>query len=570
MSVKLVAEEIDRYLKSTEPEVMCIMGRWGVGKTFAWNQFFKKSNLLGDVGLNRYSYVSLFGLNSLEDLKYSIFENTCNINKSESNEKMDDFQNVINFIGEKGRKIIGLVQQVPKIKEYVPEFLSRSFFLMVRNQIICIDDLERAGDGLMIKDVLGLVSLLKDQRNCKVVLLLNDEELIDKEAIDFKSQLEKVVDVAMRFEPTPQEAAEIGVDQFVSFQEKLKCVFVALEIVNIRVIRKIYRLAKRLEELLSNHDPRVFETAIPSIVLFGWSVFQPNLAPSLGFIKDYKSFNHLFSKSVVETEQEKDWKLLLGAINFSYFDEFDQLLLESVQRGYFDSDAMEKAAIEFDKKLELQDKDNSLIVAWSKYHNSFANNESEVLDGMFEALKKGVDSISPQNLDGTISFFRKMDRDEQADQIISLFMSQRNEKPSFYDPSRSSFLNFEDATLRKSFSDKLASFKDDRNPKDILIKIAQSNGWNPEDTSRLAQISPEQFYKIFKETEGEYLSIIVNQALKFGASGNSDNTKIIAINAEKALRQIAKESKINKERVLSYGISLEDVEPLLPLVEENK
>jgi len=65
----------------------------------------------------------------------------------------------------------------------------------VRNQIVCIDDLERVGDGLSIKDVLGLVSFLKDQRKCKIVLLLNNEELQDRAATDFKSQLEKVIDV---------------------------------------------------------------------------------------------------------------------------------------------------------------------------------------------------------------------------------------------------------------------------------------------------------------------------------------------------------------------------------------
>jgi Cdc6-like AAA superfamily ATPase len=74
MSVKVIHEEINRFLKSSDPEVLCIKGRWGVGKTFAWTRFIHEAIEISV--LRDYSYVSLFGLNSLEDLRYSIFENT--------------------------------------------------------------------------------------------------------------------------------------------------------------------------------------------------------------------------------------------------------------------------------------------------------------------------------------------------------------------------------------------------------------------------------------------------------------------------------------------------------------
>ena len=43
--------------------------------------------------------------------------------------------------------------------------------------IICMDDLERRGKNLSPKDVMGLISHLKEQKKCKVVLILNDEKL---------------------------------------------------------------------------------------------------------------------------------------------------------------------------------------------------------------------------------------------------------------------------------------------------------------------------------------------------------------------------------------------------------
>ena len=35
-STDIVRNEINRFLLSTEPEVICITGDWGVGKTYTW------------------------------------------------------------------------------------------------------------------------------------------------------------------------------------------------------------------------------------------------------------------------------------------------------------------------------------------------------------------------------------------------------------------------------------------------------------------------------------------------------------------------------------------------------
>ena len=75
-SLEDTRNEIVRFLRGSEPEVLCITGDWGVGKTFLWqsvlNELSKTSKALL---MTRYSYVSLFGLNSLDDLKSSLFEN---------------------------------------------------------------------------------------------------------------------------------------------------------------------------------------------------------------------------------------------------------------------------------------------------------------------------------------------------------------------------------------------------------------------------------------------------------------------------------------------------------------
>jgi hypothetical protein len=75
-STQLVQNEINRFLSDDAPEVLCISGEWGIGKTFTWQKLLGDAEKNKTLGVKRHSYVSLFGLNSLEALKLSIAENS--------------------------------------------------------------------------------------------------------------------------------------------------------------------------------------------------------------------------------------------------------------------------------------------------------------------------------------------------------------------------------------------------------------------------------------------------------------------------------------------------------------
>jgi tRNA A37 threonylcarbamoyladenosine biosynthesis protein TsaE len=47
---EVIIRELERFLESKEPEVICIRGRWGVGKTHAWNEAIKAVNARHKLG----------------------------------------------------------------------------------------------------------------------------------------------------------------------------------------------------------------------------------------------------------------------------------------------------------------------------------------------------------------------------------------------------------------------------------------------------------------------------------------------------------------------------------------
>jgi hypothetical protein len=74
MSLTQVENAIINFVASSTSEVMCLTGKWGVGKSYAWDHFLKKAKARGRVTLRKYAYVSLFGLGSLDHLKSAIFQ----------------------------------------------------------------------------------------------------------------------------------------------------------------------------------------------------------------------------------------------------------------------------------------------------------------------------------------------------------------------------------------------------------------------------------------------------------------------------------------------------------------
>ena len=144
-SAEAVKNEIERFLRSPEPEVLCITGAWGVGKTYTWQTVLDRVRAKRATGLSRYSYVSLFGISSLAGMKTAIFENR-DFLLPEGSTGLERFLSGGNSIVKGGKQLVGAAAALPI--PYLGGALSKAqplLFSAIRNQIVCVDDLERRG-----------------------------------------------------------------------------------------------------------------------------------------------------------------------------------------------------------------------------------------------------------------------------------------------------------------------------------------------------------------------------------------------------------------------------------------
>jgi hypothetical protein len=565
MSIKIIEEQIFRFLKSDTPEVIAIRGAWGVGKTYAWKTYLKEAQKKNEIALDKYAYVSLFGVNSLEALKFTLFSEKDDINRNPR-----EMKNI-----KKNKKAMPIAQDVAKIFR-MGDLASRAIaaIAIVEKTIICLDDFERM--SLNAQEVLGLISELKEQKSCKIVLIFNDEGLSKKANKKYNTYKEKVIDKEFEFLPTAEECAEIVFsNNDEKYSEKLKEKCCKLGIKNIRILKKIERLAEDLTPFLENKEEETRHKVLSSLVLFTYAMYKKSdNFPDFDFVKNgRRAFMKSYSMQKVldsqgqrlETPEEKkklNWANRLEDYGYRDADDLDVEIANSVERGYFIEENITKEIKKYNDNIIINNKDKSHTEAWNLYHYSFDDNSEEVVEKMYEAVKNHEKHISQLNLSSSLELLRDLGADKKADELIELVISSRVDDDYF---------NIKDYTFRgrvndQKMRDRFEQEYNKRNPpktqKEVLNHLISNNGWSNKDVEILSALSDEEYYKLFKNEKSIDCHYWIKVCLKFGYAGNTEKEKLIVTNVVAALKKIGSESKLNKRRIEeSYGIEVDEIAP---------
>ncbi len=561
MSIPLIKHRILRFLASEKPEVICISGRWGVGKTYAWNKWLEEASNAGNIGLKGYSYISLFGIDSLEEFRYTIFQNSVSSAKVGIEPSFETMRSNTGAVAKRlGKGSLWFLQQIPWLRNHIGN-LGPVWFLSVKKQIICVDDIERRGRNLSVRDVLGLVSSLKEQRQCKVALILNDEALEDDER-DFGKYLEKVIDVTLRFAPNPVECVEIALDGE-SKQSKLVAEFcVRLGVSNIRVIKKIEYALGDVEAMLNGLDEQVCRQAAQSLTLLGWSVFEPALAPPLDYLKRRGEYFSPKNKRDAVSETEAAWNALLDAYRFWNLDDFDLALLKGLLDGYFDAAQIRQHAAALDERIKASKADDSLENGWRLYHDSFKDNEKEAIGAILHSARKNIQRLGPVNLSGAVGLLKELGRHDEATDLIQSYIDSMPRDRKFFDLANHPFAaSVKDEEVIAALNQQFASLpRVSQDPASILLLIARTKGWNDEQLEAISALTVDELYEIFKTNEGQALRDIISACFLFnrvGTDGQPTAIKELPSRAKEALTRIGQESGLNAARVKKYGINVQ-------------
>lgn len=559
MSIFNFKYQVSKFVNSDEVGVMVIKGGWGVGKTHTWNEIIKKNFKINKTKFNKYSYVSLFGINSVDDFKYSVFKNIVDIDFYSAGPSVDSVKKNMLKLWGGGKTMLGMFNNGGSF-----DGLSRAAqalgFMSVRNTLLCIDDLERKGQDISIKDILGLACQMKEQKSCKIVILINDgEEGID----DYHKYKEKVVDVEVLFDPTPEECFDFAYCNSRCNLFEFKEEILKFGIKNIRILKKIERLYGLMFSFMQklNVETSINSQVICSISLFSLCYYscKNNEIPTLDFVlkQDMRSF--IFGDEDLEAEdkqKESNWRSYLRSYDFQVVDDLDIVVAEAVKSGYFVEDRLECALKRRNIQVLASKSNESFNNAWDVYHNSFNNNEDEVVDTIFKSIKKNIFNISPRDLNSTVILLRSLGNNDLASDVIDYYIKYRSSDIKLFDLADEYMISgVNDSEIISRFKEKHIESVVNKSPFEILVDISNNRSWNEKDIDVLSSMKEEDYYDLFKSINDAILSRIVTCCLQFGKFSNSEKKHLMIYNnAVRALNKISSESNINKLRIAKFNI----------------
>ncbi|MBN9425794.1 MAG: NTPase KAP, partial [Burkholderiales bacterium] len=226
----------------------------------------------------------------------------------------------------------------------------------LRERLIVIDDIERKHENLSIDEILGFIDDAVQNLDCRVLLILNSDQLKDSDI--WETFRERVIDQEIQLATTPDDAFTIASKLEPSpYEEPLRLAVDAMQLNNIRIIRKIIRAVTRLLQGREALSAAVLDRVVPSTALLS-AIYYKGLGdgPDFDFVLSYGGpYEPAFAEAArrldhpeeplqddPEAANRERWELLMSKLGIHSADEFELLVIHYLRSGLMDAAAVAK------------------------------------------------------------------------------------------------------------------------------------------------------------------------------------------------------------------------------------
>ncbi|MCB1105025.1 MAG: hypothetical protein KDK74_09870 [Cephaloticoccus sp.] len=559
-STDRINEALTKFLESDLSGVIAIKGAWGVGKTYFWNRFI--SGVKSVKGCRGHSYVSLFGIARIEELKSAIFTRHVPFADQKGRGKFDTAKKFTTSVLRNVEVSIGPIKNTDVWANIIEDRSLREF-------VVCIDDLERKEPGLSPSALLGFIANLRDERRCKVVLLYNDEELGKDKSLakTLAEYREKVIDRELTFRPTAADSHHI-IFRGTKYEFKTKTksrsdpfnpsddrtileIFESIDTANIRVMRKAYDALEYFYDGFKSY-PRQ------------WHAFARQVVKicCLHYIygRDFAIEEAIRSnKWIAAYREEKDGNQKQEAAKYSplrkigYFgSETDTLILEYLRYGYVDWESNKTLLSQREKQLALTGLSEKLRSVWDKIWSNFQASQEDFNTSMGAFLKKHRAKLSLTDVSQAALVLKEFGGlTRELEQLLNDKVDEFAEAVKGKDLDQLHLHGIGEHVL-KMLKQKLNDQVVAKPIGEVVSMLtANDNGWNPSDLKYLKDSTADDFYEYMKSSkEKKLLSRLHQFHERIGGHALANRIKK---NLEEALTKLAKENAINARRI-RYGV----------------
>lgn len=566
MELKSEVEKLNSRLlelfQLEEGFVVALNGEWGIGKTYFWDLFVKK-NLSHKVEKKEVVYVSLFGKETLKDIQTDIILQISKFGK----------------LYEKINSVVGSSKYAGIDISSVLSLATKTDF---KDIIICFDDFERKSDKLHSKDILGLISQFKEQKNCKIIMIYNQHEVEDKEKKIVSNYKDKVIDFELHYKPTVAES-------FIAISSRLKAFnnypLEYLESKGINNIRVIKRVINALNDFMFiqekvNKYPHIEAQIVYEIIklaLLNAKFHEYELEDLINYVNEKRYADK--GKGVIDKEKE-DMLFLLNVDTSGYLFETD--IMQNINYYIKNSTIDKEGLIRIIDDKIAQNQNNTIgqkiHAIYSKYNYDLNYDRDTFAKDMFSILQEGGDNIvaiaNPESfmfyineltnvnnnpkykLFGTNCLKKYLDQEFKKDSIHELRAFNGLGKISNFDASLKTYIDLKENAFQE---ERIQSMEDIVN---LFQRPLKNGSWGNEPD--LLKIIDKEVYKKYIIESSKFLQEVIG-FIRWtqGFSGGSGFEKAV-----EKITEVLIELKDSDNEV--YSFKIEKILKHLNIIKEEK
>ncbi|MGR5389107.1 hypothetical protein [Vibrio crassostreae] len=531
-------ENVVSFLKHKEKKVLVIKGKWGVGKTFKWNDIVDKH--FSSLEFSNYSYVSLFGLDGLKELQSGVFYNACAM-KSDSKSSA---------IKSNLKKVGNIAKNIPQVSKYA-NAISVIENSLIDDYLICIDDLERKSEKLSMSIMLGYVSNLTESSNCKVVLIFNDDTLTDKDKKEIDLYREKVIDLELEYSPNPTNNIDI---EFRDHQcRDLICeIFSSEGLNNIRIIKHVKWNLDALMSFVESSEEAVRQDLLSTIAILTYVHHEPSINIRANEIE------RIFSYSEKE-ETDKKLQKRISSLGYIYYADHESEIISYIEDGWMDEGVFIENILRLNQRQTENNISSRLTEVWGFYNNNFLSTSEDVIGGLEGFLQEYLNSISVREFHPILDTLSELKEDFEKSVWIDDFVTLNldSDDPVLLKQLKTITTNPE---LIEQITRKENDINQHHSIYAVLSKIVKNRGWNPEDEEYLGNHSVDDIYEFLINDDSSDLMQVVRESTGIFSPIEGEKPRdVFGRNLHQALIRLSEKSKLDRYRIRHFfGIEIDD------------
>lgn len=424
--VSKVEEALDAFMRHETKRVFALIGEWGVGKSYLWHDYIRnrlrernKRSLLicrpyrkeSPIKCSRYAYASLFGIGSLENLEQVLVAKSISTSSDAVSFSADNLKNSLDWL-----------KDLKPVKEY-GSILTKLVSLLLNDALICLDDLERRGKDLDLAAVLGLVSMLKEERNCKVVIIFNQEKLIaDQGAKEVWGRYcEKIVDASLAFDPKVESNLAVAIKNE-GIRTHLLPVFLKLNVNNLRVMNLCNWLVEEFQSSLLRIPKEAHAKILLHIGVYCCVRYAQVLGPEhdVSWVLELNPYSFMGDDEVTEAATKA--ANIMATISFCPND-YDKSIVDCLLIGTYDQENFVYLVNRDCEQQKWSETEDAYVATWKEFYGSrFTVATAQVSDAMVDFLHSHFKTLRMKYMHNTVDFILRID-DGRHSEMTELYSS---------------------------------------------------------------------------------------------------------------------------------------------------